>query len=180
MQNANLDALILDILNNGVFEADPIADGEKFYKINISNGNLNSVDQAVNSNVDIIPGKVIVGKESGAIGRIINYVTAEESGEIYDYALVDLLEAVEFKFGETLEYANIIKETQVTVKVESGTYYEDFPIRVPQNVSIVGDEFRRCLIRPKTEYHSHLITISSFIEIMYLTVLYLVTAVLKI
>lgn len=146
---ANKFVTILDILNNGVFEADPIADGEKFYKINISNGNLNSVDQAVSSNVDIIPGKVIVGKDSGAIGRIINYVTAEESGEIYDHALVDLLEAVEFKFGETLEYANIIKETQVTIKVESGTYYEDFPIRVPQNVSIVGDEFRRCLIRPK-------------------------------
>ena len=146
---ANKFVTILDILNNGVFEADPIADGDKFYKINISNGNLNSVDQAVAANVDIIPGKVIVGKDSGAIGRIINYVTASDSGEIYDYALLDLLEAVEFKFGETLEYANIIKETQVTVKVESGTYYEDFPIRVPQNVSIVGDEFRRCLIRPR-------------------------------
>ena len=33
--------------------------------------------------------------------------------------------------------------------VESGIYEEQFPIRLPQNVSIKGDEFRRTVIRPK-------------------------------
>ena len=51
--------------------------------------------------------------------------------------------------GEQIEYGNPVRETQITVFVESGIYYEDFPIKVPANVSIKGDEFRRSIIRPK-------------------------------
>jgi len=42
-------------------------------KINISNDNLGFIDQANPENTDIIPGKVVRGKNSGAIGRIIDY-----------------------------------------------------------------------------------------------------------
>jgi len=140
---------IFDILNNGVLQLSQIKDGTDNYVINISNGNLGNVDQAAPNNKDIITGKVIIGKESGAIGRIINYSTANDTGNVFDTAELELLEPVEFLSGETLAYGNIIRETQVTIKLESGTYEEDLPLRVPQNVSIVGDEFRRCLIRPK-------------------------------
>jgi hypothetical protein len=51
--------------------------------------------------------------------------------------------------GENLEFAEPVKIQQVTVIVESGIYYEDFPIRLAANVSILGDEYRRCIIRPK-------------------------------
>lgn len=51
--------------------------------------------------------------------------------------------------GETLEYAEPVKIQQVTVIIESGIYLEDFPIRIPANTSILGDEFRRVIIRPK-------------------------------
>lgn len=51
--------------------------------------------------------------------------------------------------GEEIEYGNPVRETQITIFVESGIYYEDFPIRVPANCSIKGDEFRRSIIRPK-------------------------------
>jgi len=51
--------------------------------------------------------------------------------------------------GEEIEFGNPVRETQITIFVESGIYYEDFPIRVPANCSIKGDEFRRSIIRPK-------------------------------
>ena len=50
--------------------------------------------------------------------------------------------------GEEVEYANTVKYQEATVFVESGRYFEDFPIKVPQNTSIKGDEFRRCIISP--------------------------------
>ena len=140
---------IFDILNNGVLQMSQIKDGIDNYVINLSNGSLGNVDQADPTNKDIIPGKVIIGKESGAIGRIISYTTATEASSSFDSAELELLEPIEFLSGETLAYGNIVRETQVTLKVESGTYEEDLPLRVPQNVSIVGDEFRRCLVRPK-------------------------------
>ena len=62
---------------------------------------------------------------------------------------VQLLEPIEFVAGEELEYGNYVRETQISIRVESGIYEEDYPIRIPANVSIKGDEFRRCIIRPK-------------------------------
>jgi hypothetical protein len=55
---------------------------------------------------------------------------------------------LEFLDGETLEYGQPVPELQISIKVESGIYYEQLPIRVPANVSIDGDEFRRTIIRP--------------------------------
>jgi hypothetical protein len=51
--------------------------------------------------------------------------------------------------GEELEFAEAVKIQQVTVIIESGIYYEHFPIRIPANTSILGDEYRRCIVRPK-------------------------------
>ena len=62
---------------------------------------------------------------------------------------VQLLEPIEFVAGEELEYGNYVRETQISIRVESGIYEEDYPIRIPANVSVKGDEFRRCIIRPK-------------------------------
>ena len=33
--------------------------------------------------------------------------------------------------------------------VESGEYFENYPLKVPANVSVVGDEFRRVIFRPR-------------------------------
>ena len=33
--------------------------------------------------------------------------------------------------------------------VESGEYYENYPLKVPANCSVVGDEFRRVIFRPR-------------------------------
>lgn len=145
--------IILGVINNGPRSAPTIIDGQTTYRINLSNGNFGFVDQANPQNTDIIPGKVVRGRSSGAIGRITDYkfeagpdsVGITETDEID----IQLLEPIEFIVGEELEYGNIVPATQVTVNVESGTYLEDYPIRVPINTSINGDEFRRVIIRPK-------------------------------
>jgi hypothetical protein len=145
--------IIVDVINNGPLGAPTIIDGQTTYKINVGNGNFGFIDQANPQNTDIISGKVVRGRSSGAIGRIISYkfeagpetVTINETDEIE----VQLLEPKEFQLGEELEYGNIVPSTQVTINVESGTYLEDYPIRVPINTSINGDEFRRVIIRPK-------------------------------
>ena len=145
--------IILDIIDVGPLDAPPIVDGSVRYKMNVYNGNFGFIDQGDPNNADIIPGKVVLGKNSGAIGRIISYkyesdpatVTLSENDEFE----VQLLEPIEFEEGEELEYGNIVSETQVTIRIESGIYEEDYPIRVPENVSIKGDEFRRVIVRPK-------------------------------
>jgi len=145
--------IVLDVINNGVLDAPQIVDGTTNYKINVNNGGLGFIKQANPENTDIIPGKVVRGKNSGAIGRIIDY--KYEAGPRApsvvgtDEIEVQLLEPVEFVPGEELEYGNFVRETQISIRIESGIYEEDYPIRIPANVSIKGDEFRRCIIRPK-------------------------------
>jgi len=51
-------------------------------------------------------------------------------------------------FAEQLEYAESVGNQQITIMVEAGIYYEDYPIRVAANVSVRGDEFRRTIVRP--------------------------------
>ena len=145
--------IVLQVINEGVLDAPQIVDGQTTYKININNGGLGFINQANPENTDIIPGKVVRGKNSGAIGRIIDYryeagpraVSVAGTDEIE----LQLLEPIEFVTGEPLEYGNFVTETQISIRVESGIYEEDYPIRVPANVSVKGDEFRRCIVRPK-------------------------------
>ena len=55
---------------------------------------------------------------------------------------------LEFLENETLEFGQPVPEAQIIVQIETGIYYEQMPIRVPNNVSIRGEEFRRVIIRP--------------------------------
>lgn len=145
--------IILQIIDEGILDAPQIVDGTTTYKININNGGLGFINQANPQNTDIIPGKVVRGRNTGAIGRIIDYryeagpraVSVIGTDEIE----VQLLEPFEFEPGEELEYGNYVGETQISIRVESGIYEEDYPIRIPANVSVKGDEFRRCIVRPK-------------------------------
>jgi hypothetical protein len=145
--------IVVDVINNGPLGAPAIVDGTTTYKINANNGNFGFIDQADPGNTDIIPGKVVRGKNSGAIGRIIDY--KEESGSRAvsiaetDEIELQLLTPKEFEEAEELEYGNYVVSTQISIRIESGIYEEDMPIRVPANVSVKGDEFRRVIVRPK-------------------------------
>jgi len=117
------------------------------YTFDFLNGTYDSVDQGLEGNSDLIEGKIIVGRLSGAKGIITDY-TRTATGTT-DRITVDLVEPIEFIVGEELEYGNLTRDNQVTVRVESGIYYEHLPIKLPENVSIKGDEFRRVVLRPK-------------------------------
>ena len=114
------------------------------WSLTISNGSTGYVDQNVSSNQDLIPGKLIIGKTSGAVGRLVS-ITA---GATNDTLTLELLEPITFTVGEELEYGSKVSSRNITIHVESGTYNEHFPIRVSNGVSIKGDEFRRVIIQP--------------------------------
>jgi len=143
---------IKDIVERGVFVAPKVIDGRR-YQINVFNGGTGFVNQGDPDNTDLRIGKAVVGKTSGAIGRITKYNYEDDPNSITptnnDSIFVELLEPIEFLDGEELEYGNTVQEKQVTIHVESGIYYEDYPIRVANNVSVKGDEFRRVIVRPK-------------------------------
>lgn len=139
---------IINILNTGYSAAPTVDTGNGTFYIQLSNGGNSSVDQGIAANRDIIAGKILRGQVSGATGKIISYFADYDPG-IDDLIEVQLLQPVEFQVGETLEYAESINQSEITIRIESGSYEEDYPIRVPANVSIKGDEFRRVLIRPK-------------------------------
>ena len=136
------------IIENGIDSKPKLVEGST-YTVEFSNGSEDSVDQGVSTNVDILPGKIIRGKISGAMGRIVTYVSGvNNNGADYDRVEVVLQEPRPFILGEELEYGNFTRTAQITIHVETGIYYEDYPIKVPANVSVKGSDFRRCIIRP--------------------------------
>ena len=103
-------------------------------------------DPRKGTNYDIRSGLYFRGTTSGAIA-LIDYVgTVSASTERYNIKYVN---DYTFALGEELEYGDTVKKPQITIHVESGEYFENYPIRVPENVSIVGDEMRRVIVRPK-------------------------------
>jgi hypothetical protein len=111
-------------------------------------GDVESNDPIAARTRDIREGLFLRGETSGALAQILNH-----SGEL-DINGNELFD-VDVKFGsfavdEVISYGDVTKNIQITIIVESGVYEENLPIKVPQNTSIVGDEFRRCIIRPRT------------------------------
>lgn len=156
--DGGISASVIDAYNNRFDELlryidsdldndDPLVTGNN-YIFEITNGGFTSVDQGSESNPDLIPGKLIVGRSSGAKGEIVNYERGFTGTT--DRITVQLLEPIEFETVEELEFGNITRSNQITVRVESGIYNEHLPIKLPENVSIKGDEFRRVVVRPKS------------------------------
>ncbi len=136
--------IILDILSNGIGAAPETNYGVGVVSFTVDNGGAGWVDQGLPTNVDLIPGKIVMGVRSGALGRIVSYTSGvtEDTIEVYQ------LTTTSFELTEELEFAESNKGIQITIRPESGIYYEDYPIKVPANVTIRGDDFRRTIIRP--------------------------------
>jgi hypothetical protein len=148
----NLFTLLTTIITSGIEAGTGIVYGKRYQLVVDAGATSGSpasyLDQTNPTNLDVIPGKVVRGKISGAIGQIIEVTNnAPVSGRVT--ITLNLLEPFDFVAGEELIYANIVKKKQVTIMVESGIYEEDFPIRLSRNCSLKGDEFRRVIIRPK-------------------------------
>jgi hypothetical protein len=97
---------------------------------------------------DIRPGQYLRGADSTTAAFIDDLGQTIKDGYDCDYFDVQYKAGPGFIPGEFLEYTVRIPKTHITILIESGTYLEQLPIRVPTNVSIRGDEFRRVIIKP--------------------------------
>lgn len=100
---------------------------------------------------DIREGLFLRGEESGALGQILAHrgELSSESDTLGDEIFDIDIKFGNFQIGEPISYGDVTNQTQITVLVESGVYEENFPLKIPQNVAIVGNEFRRCIVRPR-------------------------------
>jgi hypothetical protein len=137
---------ILSIIANGYGSAPASSFGTGIYTVVFSNGGNGYVDQGSPGSVHIIPAKILSGSTSGAAGTIVKYLPGSGSGT--DSIQVRLTKPAFFQNSEEMEFGETVKELNITIFVESGIYKEDYPIRLPANCSIKGDEFRRTIIRP--------------------------------
>lgn len=101
---------------------------------------------------DIREGLYLYGETSGALAQILAHTGAldgtSEFGNLSEVFDVDIIYG-SFQEGERIAYGDITRNVQISVFVESGIYEENLPIKIPQNVAVIGDEFRRTIIRPK-------------------------------
>ena len=139
-------ATILNIIQNGLSAAPTGTFGSGYYTIQMLNGGQGSVDQGQAGSGHIIAGKILIGETSGASGVILSYTPG--GSLTYDTINVNMLQPGFFIPGETLSYAESVAVQNVTIFVESGIYYEDYPIKISANITIKGDDFRRTIIRP--------------------------------
>jgi hypothetical protein len=137
---------MLGIIVNGVGSAPTPSFGTGLWTITFSNGGRGYVDQGSPGDVHILPGQILIGNTSGAQGVIVSYNQGTLSS--YDTIVVQLTQPGYFVTGETLDFGATTTSLQITIYVESGIYYEDFPIKLPPNCTIAGDDFRRTLVRP--------------------------------
>jgi hypothetical protein len=120
-----------------------------YTRIKFTNDNGNAVDQGNPLNTDLIPGKIVVGNRSGAKAFIVYYYGPDGSSVVgEDFMDLEIISGT-FETDEELTYGEAVKDLNITIEIESGTYLEDYPIRMPANVAIIGDEMRRTIIRPR-------------------------------
>jgi hypothetical protein len=113
-------------------------------------GNPNGTDMRGSGNtasLDIRAGHLIRGTTSGA--TVVVDLIGSINGSVEYYTVHYAPESPVFIVGEELEYGEAVKSPNITIYVESGEYFENLPIRVPNNVSICGDDMRRVLVRPR-------------------------------
>jgi hypothetical protein len=94
---------------------------------------------------NIIQGMGVVGT-GFSLGTVVTNVV----GNVITLSkpLTSTISVSNVTFGESLDFGATVSDTNVTIFVESGVYQEDYPIRVPANCTINGDDFRRTIIRP--------------------------------
>jgi len=101
----------------------------------------------------------------GQSGKIISVSTSyDPNGNVYDTFTVRMSSPLTnlntiagdrwhvysgyFIQGENLRYGQKYNKLEISLIVESGEYNEQFPIRMADNVSLRGDEFRRTIFKP--------------------------------
>jgi hypothetical protein len=102
------------------------------------------------ASADVRAGLIFRGTTSGALATIKAIIPTINTINNTESYIVSYISSTHFQVGEKLEYTDPVKKKNITIYIESGEYYENLPLRVPNNVSIVGDDTRRVVIRPKS------------------------------
>lgn len=146
----NMNTLI-SIITSGFGAAPTPTFGTGLWTIKFTNGGSGFVDQGNPSNNDILPAKVLVGVDSSAYSNIVTYAPGSltPGDSSVDTITARMTKPAYYEVGEMLEFGESVKDLQIVIFVEAGIYYEDYPIKLPANVSVKGDEFRRTIVRPK-------------------------------
>ena len=146
----NMNTLI-SIITSGFGAAPTPTFGSGLWTVQFTNGGSGFVDQGNPNNNDILPAKVLVGVTSSAYSSIVTYVPGSltPSSSAVDTITARMTKPAYYQIGEQLEFGESVKDLQIVIFVEAGIYYEDYPIKLPANVSVKGDEFRRTIVRPK-------------------------------
>ena len=137
---------ILDIINKGVSIAATPSFGSGIWSLTVSNGGNGFVDQGAPGDNHIIPGKVVVGSLSKAYANIVTYTIGNNLS--VDTITARLTKPGLFVVGDNIDFGETVSDLNITIFVETGVYYEDYPIRLPPNCTISGNDFRRTIIRP--------------------------------
>jgi hypothetical protein len=140
--------IFLSIIRDGVGVAPTPSFGTGVYTMRIDNGGNGFVDQGRTGDVHIIPGKILLGNTSGATAQIVSYTSGVTTNSSYDTITYRMTRPGFFQVGESVDFGETVSNLNITIFVETGTYYEDLPIRIPANVTIQGDDFRRTVVRP--------------------------------
>ena len=111
-----------------------------------ASGDYSSETEQAHRTRDLYEGRYLKGNTSGALAQILVH-SGEldvDGNELFD---VDII-AGTFELDESLSYDDVVHSKHVNVIVESGVYYENLPLKVPENVSITGDSFNRIIVEP--------------------------------
>jgi len=139
-----VDSIVLRMTKPGFFQCVPTTatgtSGTKTLVLaSLTYQNINTSTVAIG--MGISGAGIPLGTTITAVNTITNQVTISAS-------LTANLTNTSVIVGEQMDFGETVKNLNITIRVESGIYYEDYPIKLPANVSISGDEFRRTIIRP--------------------------------
>ena len=115
------------------------------YKFTVSNGSNAVISYGIITEINTILDDsnnvhdTITVDFSTGVGLSSTSVIAADRWHVY---------AGDFSVGEPLQFGQRQVKTQSTIVVESGEHQDEYPIKLSDNVSIRGDEFRRTIIRP--------------------------------
>ena len=118
---------------------------------------MNMITTVINSGLGSLPVEEgTFSNQSGFTQFIDTSITAESGAATTITTLMNIITNVitngtgvaPAKTGGEGREQNV-PQPEITIFVESGVYEEDFPIVLPENVSLKGDEFRRTIIQPK-------------------------------
>jgi len=173
---ALIEAINVDINGNEIYDVVPV-DYAKTYNVPISPNGVNTVTTFTFMPSDLIEVqdfwvgyKFTVSNGSGSV-LSYGYITAvsdavDGSGNLVNTITVDFTLGVglqssnqiagdrwhvfagDFQTNEQLQFGQLEQLNQCCIFLESGDHADQYPIRLADNVSVRGDEFRRSIIRP--------------------------------